>query len=229
MTSSALQPHLTCRFSDPAGLTAGHPGDETYGWSCQAPGCPAGQRSYRVACDAACAADAHERAEALRLFEPGALAVFVGPAAAGKSRLASAFPTDWVVSLDDLRGRLAGDSGEQAVTPQAVQIQDLLVESRLERALNTVLDSTNVEPAVRSRLVARAHRWGRPVVAVVFVTGLDVCLLRNARRPANRKVPDEIVAWQSEQTTLSLPQLAGEGFTAIHTVGASGRTGLTLS
>ncbi|MFJ2628981.1 AAA family ATPase [Streptomyces sp. NPDC087532] len=226
MTSSALEPHLTCRLSDPS--AASHPDDETHGWSCQAPGCPAGQNLYRDARDATHDADAHERAGALTVFEPGTLAIFVGPAAAGKSRFASAFPADWVVSLDELHGRLAGDPGGQAATPQAVQIQNLLVESRLERALTTVLDSTNVEPAVRTQLVARAKRWGRPVVAVVFVTELEVCLLRNAQRSANRKVPDKIVEWQSEQTTLSLPQLAGEGFTAIRTVGAGRRTGLTL-
>jgi predicted kinase len=229
MTNSVLKPHLTWRFSDPSSFTANHPAQETYGWNCQAPGCQAGQSRYLDARDAAEDADIHERAEAMALFEPGTLVVFVGPGAAGKSRFASAFPADWVVSLDELRRRLTGDAGNQAVTPQAVQIQDLLVETRLRYAETTVLDSTNVEAAVRARLVERARRWGRSVVAVVFVTALDVCLLRNFKRPANRRVPDQELERQFELTTSSLPLLAGEGFTDVRTVGADWRTGLALA
>lgn len=228
MTSSALEPHLTWRFSDPANFSVNHPDQETHGWSCQSPGCQAFQDRYLDARDAAHDADAHERSEAMALFEPGSLVVFVGPAASGKSRLADAFPTDWVVSLDRERGRLAGDAGEQSVTAQAVHIQNLLVETRLEYAQTTVLDSTNVEAPVRAQLAERARRWGRPLVAVVFVTGLDVCLLRNSRRPANRRVPDEVVKWQFEQTAVSLPLLSGEGFT-VRTVGAGWRTGWALA
>ncbi|ALV39286.1 ATP-binding protein [Streptomyces sp. CdTB01] len=223
MTSSALEPHLTWRFPER------HRDQETFGWDCQSPGCQAGNYRYPDARDAAHDADAHERDETRKLFEPGTLVVFVGPAAAGKTRLADAFPADWVVSLDDLRRRLTGDAGNQSVTPQAVQIQDLLVETRLQYAETTVLDSTNVEAAVRTRLVERAQRWGRPVAAVVFVTGLDVCLLRNSKRPTNRRVPDEALEWQFEQTALSLPLLADEGFTDVRTVGASWRTGLALA
>ncbi|MGW1002266.1 AAA family ATPase [Streptomyces sp. NPDC002520] len=229
MSSSVLDPHLTWRFSEPPSATVNHPEKETHGWDCQAPGCQAGQSRYHDARDAAEDADIHERTEAMALFEPGALVVFVGPGAAGKSRFASAFPADWVVSLDELRRRLTGDAGNQTVTPQAVQIQDLLVETRLKYAETTVLDSTNVEAAVRARLVERARRWGRPVVAVVFVTAFDVCLLRNSKRPANRRVPDEELKRQFELTTLSLPLLAGEGFTDVRTIGAGWRTGLALA
>jgi predicted kinase len=223
MTSSALEPHLTWRFPER------HLDQGTFGWDCQSPGCQAGNYRYPDARDAAHDADAHERDEAQKLFEPGTLVVFVGPAAAGKTRLADAFPVDWVVSLDGLRRLLSGDAGNQSVTPQAVQLQDLLVETRLEYAETTILDSTNAEAAVRAQLVARAQRWGRPVVAVVFVTGLDVCLLRNNKRPPNRRVPDATLEWQFEQTALSLSLLADEGFTGVRTVGAAWRTGLALA
>ncbi|MDX2576765.1 hypothetical protein PV332_14925 [Streptomyces scabiei] len=103
MTSSALEPHLTWRFPER------HRDQETFGWDCQSPGCQAGNYRYPDARDAAHDADAHERDETRKLFEPGTLVVFVGPAAAGKTRLADAFPADWVVSLDDLRRRLTGD------------------------------------------------------------------------------------------------------------------------
>lgn len=225
MTSSTLEPHLTWRFPEQASATVNHPAQETFGWDCQAPGCQAGQYRYLDARDAAHDADAHERDESQKLFAPGTLVVFVGPAAAGKTRLAEAFPADWVVSLDRERGRLSGNRGEQLVTPQAVQIQNLLVETRLEYGQTTVLDSTNVEASVRSQLVDRARRWRRPVVAIVFLTRRDVCLLRNAKRPIDLQVPDETVEWQVEQTALSLPLLAGEGFADVRTVGAAWRTG----
>ncbi|MEJ8654906.1 AAA family ATPase [Streptomyces sp. MS1.AVA.3] len=219
MVGTPLEPHITWRFSDPASMTVNHPAQKSFGWACQVPGCRAGQDLYLDSRDAVRDADDHERREALTLFEPGALVVAVGPGGSGKSRFASVFPTDWVVSLDELRGRLAGDEGEQAVTPQAVQLQDVLVATRMEFGKTTVLDSTNVESRVRAALVAKARRFNRPVVAVVFLTGLGHCGSRNHRRTANRRVPHDTVRWQYEQTRLALPLLAGEGFTEIRTVG----------
>ncbi|MET7518736.1 AAA family ATPase [Streptomyces sp. NPDC005480] len=62
------------------------------------------------------------------------------------------------------------------------------------------LDSTNVEPQVRAALVKRARAHGRPIVALRFLPTLDTCRARNAARPANRRVPDDVLAWQHALT-----------------------------
>ncbi|EPH41473.1 ATP-binding protein [Streptomyces aurantiacus] len=221
MTTSTLVPHITWRFSDPASSSANHPDQTTHGWACQAlsQGCHAGRSRYLDEHNAHRDADEHERQEALKLFMPGSLVVLIGPAGSGKSRFASTFPGTWVVSLDELRGRLADDAGEQSVTPQAVQLQSILVETRMERQRTAIVDSTNVQASFRSGLVAKAREFDRPTVAIVFLTSIGHCNSRNDRRPPNRRVPHDTVLWQYEQTLAAVPHLADEGLTDIRTVG----------
>lgn len=101
---------------------------------------------------------------------------------------------------------------------EAVALQDLLIHARLSRGLTTVVDSTNVEARVRRGLVDHARQHGRPVGAVVFLTGLATCLARNSRRPVNVRVPSPVLRRQYEQTLAAVPLLADEGFTDIRTV-----------
>ncbi|WP_199546361.1 ATP-binding protein [Streptomyces sp. N35] len=221
MSTRTLKPHLTWRFSDPAGVSVKYPDRVTFGWGCQSlPACQAGRSRYLDERDAHRDADEHEREEARKLFAPGTLVVTIGPAGSGKSRFAMPFPASWVVNLDELRGRLADDPGEQAVTRPAVQLQNILVATRMERGLITVVDSTNVEASVRAGLLTKARTFGRPAAAVVFLTDLGNCLIRNERRPASRRVRRTTVCWQHEQTAAALKLLTGEGFDAVYTVGA---------
>ncbi|MEU0398265.1 AAA family ATPase [Streptomyces sp. NPDC006208] len=82
-------------------------------------------------------------------------------------------------------------------------------------------NSTNVEARVRRGLVGRARQHGRPVAAVVFLTGLERCEARNALRPASGRVPLPVLRRQRELTLAAVPLLAGEGFTDIRTVGGT--------
>ncbi len=167
-----------------------------------------------------CAGDVAEQQvqEEGELFPSGTLVVLVGPGGSGKSVFAAAFPATWVVNLDELRERLSDDAGEQSVTRPAVQLQDIVVSTRMKRGLTTIVDSTNVEASVRAGLVAKARAFGRPAAAVVFLTDLGVCLERNARRPANRRVPERVVRWQHEQTAAAVGLLSGEGFADVRPV-----------
>ncbi|MER7848360.1 AAA family ATPase [Kitasatospora sp. NPDC096077] len=157
----------------------------------------------------------------------GTLVALIGPAGAGKTTYTRAVPSRQVVSLDDLRALVTGgDSGDQGATAEAVQIHDLVLEGRLLRGRTVVCDSTNVEQAVRARLIERARRHDRPLLAIVMTTPLDVCLRRNSQRPANRRVPDDVLRWQHQLAVEALPGLASEGFDEVRlcpAVSCSGR------
>ncbi|WP_455355900.1 AAA family ATPase [Streptomyces sp. SYSU K217416] len=147
----------------------------------------------------------------------GALVVAIGPGGSGKSSFADAAAFDVVVCLDTLRGEIGGDPGDQSVTPAAVARQDALLEQYLSAGATVFLDSTNVEPHVRTGLVERARRHGRPVVALRFLLDLDTCLARNAQRPPNRRVPDATLRWQHDLTReATVDNLFREGFTSVH-------------
>ncbi|MGW5818046.1 AAA family ATPase [Streptomyces noursei] len=208
--------HQTYQSRTLTPATVTNPRKETFGWKCD--GCSVSVDGYTEERASRHDAADHERRMAQRLFAPGTLVVLIGPAGSGKSTFARAFPSTSVVSLDDLRGRLSDDCGEQTVTPQAVQLQDLIAETRLARGLTTVIDSTNVEARVRAGLIERARRHGRPVVAVVLCPEVEVCTARNRQRPRNRRVPLDTVRRQHAETVAALPRLTDEGFAEVRVI-----------
>lgn len=143
--------------------------------------------------------------------------VLIGPAGAGKTSHARRWPSDNVVSLDDLRARVADDAGDQDATADAVAIQQLLLKARFRRSLPAVIDSTNVEPDVRLALLALARRYGRSVHAIRVLPSITTCLRRNASRPAGRRVPVETIRWQHALAQAATPDvLRAEGFATAH-------------
>lgn len=157
--------------------------------------------------------------DVLRSIEPGTLVVAVGPGASGKSTFAAEAGIVTVVCLDSLREQIGGDAGDQSLTPAAVIEQDILLEKHLSEGTTLYLDSTNVEVTVRAGLVERARRHGRPVVALRMLPHLDTCRARNSKRPANRRVPDDVLAWQHSLALVATPKaLLAEGFTAAHDI-----------
>ncbi|MET9427923.1 MULTISPECIES: ATP-binding protein [unclassified Streptomyces] len=144
-----------------------------------------------------------------------ALIVLIGASGAGKSTLARTWPASQVLSLDNLRGTVSDDPGDQDATDDAADILKLILERRMARRLNTVIDATNVEEGVRIELVMTAKKHGMPTVALVVSTPLSLCIQRQEPRPANRRVPDEVVRRQHEAMTFSHQSLAKEGFTQV--------------
>ncbi|MEU2468571.1 AAA family ATPase [Streptomyces sp. NPDC012486] len=104
---------------------------------------------------------------------------------------------------------------DQSATPVAVEIQNLLLEARLSRARTTIVDSTNLETRVRADLLARAHQWRRPCVAILFDVPLDVVEARNAGR--ERVVRPHVVR-KLHQLLPTAELLRAEGFAAVHLV-----------
>ncbi|MFI5526865.1 AAA family ATPase [Streptomyces platensis] len=167
------------------------------------------------------AADDREVAgtDALRSIEPGTLLVAVGPGASGKSTFAAEAGLVTVTCLDSLRQEISGNAGDQAATPAAVERQSALLEAHLSEGITPFLDSTSVEASVRADLVERARRHGRPIVALRFLPPLDTCRVRNSARPDNRRVPDDVLAWQHALALAATPKvLLQEGFTATHDI-----------
>ncbi|MFE1579287.1 AAA family ATPase [Streptomyces fradiae] len=144
-----------------------------------------------------------------------ALVVLIGASGAGKSTLARTWPASQVLSLDALRGTVSDDPGNQAATADAADVLKVILERRMARRLNTVVDATNVEEAIRVELVMTAKKYGVPTVAVVVSTPLSLCLQRQEPRPASRRVPEDVVRRQHEAMTFSHQHLAREGFNQV--------------
>ncbi|WP_435609640.1 AAA family ATPase [Streptomyces sp. C10-9-1] len=143
------------------------------------------------------------------------LVVLIGASGAGKSTLARTWPASQVLSLDALRGTVSDDPGDQSATSDAADVLKLILERRMARKLNTVIDATNVEQSVRVELVMAAKRHGMPTVAVIVATPLPVCLERQGPRPANRRVPEDVVRSQHQAMVASHQRLAAEGFNTV--------------
>ncbi|CAL9672672.1 AAA family ATPase [Streptomyces sp. enrichment culture] len=143
------------------------------------------------------------------------LIVLIGASGSGKSTLARTWPASQVLSLDDLRGTVSDDPGDQGATGDAADVLKLVLERRMARKLNTVIDATNVEQGVRVELVMAAKRYGMPTVAVIVATPLPVCLERQGPRPANRRVPEDVVRAQHQAMVASHQRLAAEGFNTV--------------
>ncbi|MEU3407495.1 ATP-binding protein [Streptomyces sp. NPDC006670] len=143
------------------------------------------------------------------------LVVLIGPSGAGKSTLARTWPASQVLSLDALRDVVSDDAGDQDATGDAVAALHLLLEARMRRRLFTVIDATNVTAAARKPLVAAAKRHDMLPIAVLLTTPDSICIERQGPRPANRTVPEKVVAQQHEDMFASRRTLKSEGFPEI--------------
>jgi predicted kinase len=155
----------------------------------------------------------------------GTLCTLIGPPGCGKSTFAAHYPDSWRVSLDTYR-RLATDcEADQSATPVAAEIQNLLLDARLARGLNVLVDSTNVFAHVRAGLLARARYWQRPALAVLFDVPPSTVEAQNAGR--DRVVPLHVVR-EHHQLLPDRAQLYAEGFTAVHLVSELAATASAL-
>lgn len=155
------------------------------------------------------------------------LLVLIGPAGAGKTSVAAAFPTSWRLSLDACRGLVADDPGDQEATKDALAVYRAILDGRLARQLPTVVDATNTEGTARAELVSRAHAQGMPAVALTLRAALHTCQQRQHARPASRRVPAEAVARQHAAMPAD-EQLLAEGFDAVHDAASLNLLGLLI-
>ncbi|MGW0538363.1 AAA family ATPase [Streptomyces sp. NPDC003032] len=146
------------------------------------------------------------------LFTTPVLIVLLGPAGSGKSTTAAAWPPESVLELDTFRELVSDEVPAPEVTEEAVHALGTVVERRLARRLTTVVDADHTEAAVRSKLLTLAERYDIPTVALVMTTPLQLCLDRNALRPAHQRLPKDVVREQYAQALDATPSLRAEGF-----------------
>ncbi len=125
---------------------------------------------------------------------PNPFLVLVGAPGSGKSTWARQhFTRTEIVSSDALRAQIGDHSGDQRANRWVFEARDAIVAGRVHLGKTVVVDSTNRTPEEREKAALSAVRWGRPAFLVVFLTPLEVCLERNARRRKPRRVPEDWV------------------------------------
>jgi len=144
------------------------------------------------------------------------LIVLVGVSGSGKSTFARTHfkPTE-VVSSDFCRGLVADDENDQAATPDAFDVLNYIVGTRLRRGLLTVVDATNVQQAARASLVRLAKSHDVLVDAIVLDVPEQLAVDRNAQRP-DRSFRRNVVAGQHRDLQRSMRRLTKEGFRRVH-------------
>ncbi|MBB5630413.1 polynucleotide kinase-phosphatase [Sphaerisporangium krabiense] len=161
---------------------------------------------------------AAEPAEGVREVQVPALSlvVLVGVSGSGKSTFARRhfLPTQ-VVSSDFCRGLVADDENDQAATPDAFDVLNYIVATRLRRGLLTVVDATNVQWEARKKLVELARSHDVLADAIVLDVPEEVAVARNALRP-ERDFGAHVVVRQRKDLRRSLPRISKEGFRRVH-------------
>ena len=155
-----------------------------------------------------------EAAAAIRI-PAGALVLLIGAAGSGKTSFAARhFPNEVVVSSDRLRAQLGRSEADQRITTTVFERLHEIVDSRLRRALLTVVDATNTDWMHRANLIGAGRRHARPVVAIVLDLPISVCLARNAARA--RSVLAPVVRQQVAEVARDRDRFDLEGFAAVY-------------
>lgn len=162
-----------------------------------------------------------------------AVVVLVGPPAAGKTRVRrrlhdAGLPAALAVGLDDLRRaeRARAAAAGEPVRPlqdyslTAVRAAADRHRELLDAGTGYLSDATNLRRRERVDHVRAARAAGLPAVALMLPDhAVDSLLARDALRPADERVPaDVIAAYAHRRSLLSADLLRGEGFTAVHDV-----------
>jgi predicted kinase len=154
---------------------------------------------------------------------PNGLILLVGPPASGKSSFARAWiecgrlDPDGVVSCDVVRSELFGDRVDVDDDPVVFDEMDRRVASRLAAAHAVVVDATNVLPHARTRMIAWARQYGRPVTALRFPVATEVLVHRNSERSGQARVPvDDVLRYAAAAARhTDRARLIDEGITIV--------------
>lgn len=151
-------------------------------------------------------------------FPELSLILLIGPSGSGKSTFARKhfLPTE-IVSSDACRGMVSDDENDQTVSAEAFALLDHIIETRLKLGKLTVVDATNVDPALRKNLIQIARKHHCLPAAIVFKIPAGVCHSHNQTRK-DRNFGPHVVRRQLSIMKRGLKGLKREGFRKIHTL-----------
>ncbi len=182
--------------------------DERTGWSSDRPrrdGAPPRPADLTVHCRVLRPADR------LR-YSPGSLVIVASASSAERDAFVERLIEDRasLLSLDKVRGLLAGRVAAEEVEDRAAELLTAAVLKRLENRETVVLVAETLDPAERERFVRTAASLKRPRHLILLETGRD-------------QVPeDDLAALNELRRALDAGELGAEGFqTALRLGGGS--------
>ncbi len=143
-----------------------------------------------------------------------ALVLLLGISGSGKSTFARRhFAADEVLSSDAMRAVVGRGESDQAASRAAFGALHEAAASRLEGALLTVVDATNLSPRARKPFRQLARRHGRPTVAIVLDIDPRTAAQRNAAR-TERVVRNAVLEEQVRKLDMAIAALPAEAYAA---------------
>lgn len=127
-----------------------------------------------------------------------------------------------VVCPDDIRRELTGDVSNQSMNREVWELAERLIMEYLSRGRYVILDATNVNTAMRNRLVGKVREFnpGIPTYATMFDADPEVSKERISRDIANgvdrAKVPPEVIDRMYGMYQDTAKVIGDEGFTGIY-------------
>jgi putative nucleotidyltransferase with HDIG domain len=162
--------------------------------------------------------DTYDAAQELMIQPPKPnfqLMLLIGAPGSGKStireQLVAQYPDLKVISMDDRRKELTGDTNDQSRNNEIFGWQQRELRKAMEARQNTVVDATNTSRKLRRILWDIGRENGALCSAIYFDLSLDTLLERNSKR--ERRVPDDVVKrfyntmqsicpWECDQVTI---------------------------
>lgn len=97
------------------------------------------------------------------------------------------------VNKDDLRAMLTcGAQFSPELEKLVLKIRDLVVTEGISLGKNVIVDDTNLHPKHETR-IRQLVRNNAEVAVTFFDIPLDECIRRNAKRPEDEQVPEEVI------------------------------------
>lgn len=130
------------------------------------------------------------------------LYVMVGLPGSGKSHIAEELSKEKnavVYSMDEIRGELCGDVGDQSRNDEVFGIWVNKIRRALKHGQNVIADAANVTKHGRRSFLAMFDRIPHQTIAHVAYKEVEDCIIDNLDRP--HPVPPEVIKETKEKFT----------------------------